>query len=225
MLRVFCIWRRKSVVQANLLSISKISSAPDDNWNSSIRTLSSFSLFLHRRACFRCLSTITRALVQSQRAQRFSGAFPRARACATRSLRPVWTRKAIICIYIEGNLASKYKVPVLLSAKYRGGACRSARRSRDWATLNKWRGTRQGSVSHARSLRGALLKSNHVTRDIYLSYSEIVESYESLNLGVGAEDSRASCAIGEPQKSAIKIREPRTASSSHRGATLTPRLS
>lgn len=63
-------------------------------------------------------------------------------------------------------------------------------------------------VSHARSLRGALLKSNHVTRhDVYLS-SLRGEIVESLNHGAGnGGRCLVSCAIGESQKSAIKIRD------------------
>lgn len=49
----------------------------------------------------------------------------------------------------------------------------------------EWRGTRQGSVSHARLLRGALLKSNHVTHEIYIYvyiYNKNVKLYiESWN--------------------------------------------
>lgn len=63
-------------------------------------------------------------------------------------------------------------------------------------------------MSHARSLRGALLKSNHVTRhDVYLS-SLRGEIVESLNHGAGnGGRCLVSCAIGESQKSAIKIRD------------------
>ena len=63
-------------------------------------------------------------------------------------------------------------------------------------------------VSHARSLRGALLKSNHVTRyDVYLS-SLRGEIVESLNHGArNGGRCLVSCAIGESQKSAIKIRD------------------
>lgn len=69
--------------------------------------------------------------------------------------------------------------------------------SHGWAALKKQRGTRQGSVSHACSLRRALLKSNHVTHNvhiyvryvcilyIYISFGEIVESHVESRSGSG----------------------------------------